>query len=106
MLQPEERCTKTGERVMEVLCNKYPEARPPPATSLDSYPDRPPELVPVDITENTVIEVAGRLSGGAGKGGEDSVILQNWLLHFGAESRELRLIVVDFEEWLRNGRPP
>ena len=39
-------------------------------------------------------------------GGKDSVILRHWLLHFGAASRELRLIVADFMEWLGNGRTP
>ena len=32
--------------------------------------------------------------------------LQNWLLYFGVVSRELRLIVADFVEWLSNGRTP
>ena len=86
MLQPEERCTKTGERVMEVLCNKYPEARPPPATSMDSYPDRPPEIVPVNITDDTATAVAGQLLGGASPGGTDSFRLQHRLLRFGAAS--------------------
>ena len=52
-----------------------------------------------------VTEVAGRLSG-AGPGGMDSVSPQQWFLRFGAASGELRLIVADFTEWLRNGRPP
>ena len=105
MLQPAERCTKTGEKVMEVLRTKRPEARPPIAASLDLYQDLPPEIVPVDITDNTVTEVAGRLSVGAVLGGGYSVSLQYWLLRFGAASGELRLIVADFVEWLRNGRP-
>ena len=51
VLQPGDRCTKTGDRVMEVLRAKHPEARTLTAAILDSYPDRPPELTPVDITE-------------------------------------------------------
>ena len=54
---------------MEVLCTKHPEARTPTAASLDSYLGRPPELTPLDITEDTVMAVAGRLSGGAEPGG-------------------------------------
>ena len=77
VLQPGYRCTKTGEKVMEVLCTKHQEARTPTSDSLDSYPDRPPELVPVDITDDTVMAVAGRLLGGAGPGGTDSVSLQH-----------------------------
>ena len=53
---------------MEVLQTKHPDVRPPIAASLDLYPDRPPELVPVDITDDTVTEVAGQLSVGAGPG--------------------------------------
>ena len=102
MLYPAERYTNTGERLMEVLCTKHPEARPPTAASLDSYPDHPPEIFPVDIIDNTVTLVAVRLSGGAGPDGTDSVSLQHWLLSFGAASGELRLIVADFKEWLSN----
>ena len=69
VLQPEELCTKTGERVMEVLCAKHPDARPPSTVTLDSYTDSTSELVPVDITEYTVTEVVIQLSGGAGLGG-------------------------------------
>ena len=91
---------------MEVLRAKHLEARAPTAASLDSYPDQPPELVPVDIIDDTVTAVAGRLSGGARLGGTDSVSLHHWLPCFGAASGELRLIVGDFTEWLGNGRPP
>ena len=106
VLLPEEKCTKTGERVMEVLRTKHPDARPPSVASLDAYPNNPPEMVSVVITDNVVAVVAGRLLGGVGPGGTDSVSLQHWLLRFGAASRELRLIVADFGEWLYNGWPP
>ena len=69
-----------------MLRTKHPEVRPPTAASLDSYPDRPREIVPVDITNDTVTEVRGLLSGGAGPGETDSVSLQHWLLRFGAAS--------------------
>ena len=103
VLQPEELCTKKGERVLRT---KNPESRPPTASSLDPYPDCPPELVHVEITDDMLTEVAGQLYGGAGQGGTDSVSLQHWLLRFGAASMELRLIVADFSEWLSNGRLP
>ena len=73
VLQPRERFTKTGERFMEVLHTKHPEAHQKTAANLDSNSNHPPELIPVDITNNTVTAVAGRLSGGAGPGGTDSV---------------------------------
>ena len=86
ILQTRERCTKTGERVMEVLRTKHLEARPPTAASLDSYPDRPPEIVSVDITDDMVTAVVGRLSGGEGPGGADSISLQHWRIRFGEAS--------------------
>ena len=92
--------------MIEVLRTKHPEARTPTEASLDAYPVRPPELTPVDITKDRVTEVAGRLSGGGGPGGTESVSLQHWLLMFVAASAVLRLIVGDFVEWLGNGRPP
>ena len=83
---------------MEVLCTKHQDACPPSTSRLDTYPDRPPELVPVDITKYTVTEVAGQLSGGAGPVGTDLVSLQHWILRFGAASGELRLVVANFVE--------
>ena len=91
---------------MEVLRTKHPEACLSTAASLDLYLNCPPELIPVDITDNMVMEVAGRISGGEGLGGTDSVILQHWLLRSRAASGELRWIVGDFTEWLSNKRPP
>ena len=97
VLQPRDRCTKTGYWVMEVLRTKQPEAWALTAASLDSYPGCPPELTPVEITVDTVTEVAGRLSGGVGPGGgTDSVSLQHRLLRLGGASAELRLIVGEF----------
>ena len=48
---------------MEVLHTKQPEARPPTVVSLYSYLDRPLDLVPFDITDDTVMTVVGRASG-------------------------------------------
>ena len=87
-----------------MLHTKHPEARTPTAASLTTYTGCPPELTPVDITDDTVTAVAGQLLGGAGPGGTDSVSLQHWLLWFGAASAELRLIVRDFlSGWAMGG---
>ena len=66
---PEKHCTKTGEHVLEVLCTKYPDALPPSAACMNNYTDKPPEMVPVNITDDVVSAVAGHLLGGAGQGG-------------------------------------
>ena len=60
-LQPGERCKKKGGRVMKVLRTNHLESRTPTAASLDSYPDRPPDIFPVDITNDTVTAVVWRL---------------------------------------------
>ena len=91
---------------MEVLHTKHPDARPLSTAILDTYPDQPPELIPVDTTKDTLMEVAGKLSRGEGPGGTDLVSLQQWILRFGLVSAELRLTVEEFAEWLGNGRLP
>ena len=69
VLHPKEHCTKTGERLMEVLHTKNPDARPLSTAILDTYVDQPPDLVPVNIMDDTVTELSGCLSGGSGWGG-------------------------------------
>ena len=70
VIQPGDKCKKMGDRVMEVLRTKHPEARTPTAASLDSYLGRPLELTPVDITKDMLTAVAATLSGGGGPGGQ------------------------------------
>ena len=106
VLLQEEHCTNTGEHMIEVLRTKHPDAHPPSAASLNTYTDKLTEMVHVDITDDVVLAVAGRLLGRAGPGGTDLVSLQHWLLRFGAASGEMRQIVAEFGEWLCNGRPP
>ena len=89
-----------------MLHAKHLEAWTPTAASLTTYTGCPLGLTPVEITNYTVTAVAGRLLGCSGPGGTDSVLLQHWLLWFGAASAELRRIVRDFFEWLGNRRPP
>ena len=85
---------------------KHPEALTSTAASLTTYTVCPPELTPVDITDDTMTAVAGRLSGSARPRGTDSVSLQHWPLQFVAASAELRMIVGNFVKWLGNGRIP
>ena len=84
--------------MLEVLRAKHLEAWTHMSACLESYTGRPTELTPVDITDDMVTAVVGRLSGGARPGGTYSVSLKHWLLRFGAASAELRLIVGDFVE--------
>ena len=65
VLQPGDRCEKTGDRVLEVLRAKHLEAWTPTVACLTSYTGHPPELTLVDITDDTMMAVVGRLLGGA-----------------------------------------
>ena len=73
---------------------------------IDSYTYQLLELVPVDITKDTVTEIEACLSGSARPGGADSVRLKHWILRFVEASKDFRLMVADFVEWLVNRRPP
>ena len=50
--------------------------------------------------------VAQQLSGVERPVGTDMVILQHWLIWFGAASVGLRKVVMEFGDWMANGRPP
>ena len=95
-----------GQLILESLRSKHPEARPLTASSLDVYRGKPPALVPVDITDETVATVERQLLGAAGPGGADSVSLQHWLLRFGVASMGLKNIVREFGDRMANGLPP
>ena len=65
MLQYEYHFTKYGETLIDVLHSKHPDATPLTRTSLESYIVQSTEIVPFKVTKDTVMEVAGSLSGGA-----------------------------------------
>ena len=54
VLQPGYPCKKSSELVIYVLCYNHPDAHSSTKVSLDSYPGRPPELVPFDENKDTV----------------------------------------------------
>ena len=64
------------------------------------------ELVPLDITEDTVIEVGCQIFIGVGLGVTDAVSLQQWLIHYEEASAELWQIFAYMTEWLANSCPP
>ena len=91
--------SKTGKPVLEVLRSKHPESVVPSPDNLERYEELP-ELVTLNITNETVLTVAAKLSGGAGPGGIDSLTLQNWSLPFGKESYQLREAIASITRWL------
>ena len=105
ILQGDDIDVKSGLPVKEVLASKHPDARTPDITALEEY-DVVPDLVPLDITGDTVLAIAPKLQGAAGPGGVDAIALQHWLMRFGKESGELRDAVASFTRWLANDSPP
>jgi hypothetical protein len=110
VLNPDDNCTKAGRPVLEILREKHPELREPPAVgektgAFEPY-DSVPTAVPVVITADVVETVAGKLSGAAGPGGVDAVDLRNWLLRFGKESEALREEMAQWANWLAVSNPP
>ena len=105
VLQPRNTCKNTGEPVLVLIRDKHPEDHVPSAHIFDACSGRPSDLLPFNLTEDTVIEVAPHLSGGAGPGGTDVVILKHWVIRFGEVSGDLRQIVAEFSKWLVKKQP-
>ena len=110
VMHPEDADTKSGRKVIDVLREKHPEMMIPGLdeegwASFESY-DECLNSVPVDCTEETVEEVAGKLSGGAGPGSVDAIAMKNWLLRHGRPSQVLREELAAWTEWLCNETPP
>ena len=106
VIQPGDAFSKTRKPVLDVLWLKHPEACAPLAISPDAYPGRPPELFPVELTEEIFIEVVWHLSGGAIPEVTDSISLQHLLLRFGGSNGKFWNISAEFADWLSNERPP
>jgi hypothetical protein len=110
VLWPDDKCTKTGRPVIDVLLLKHPDLREPPsvgsATGAFEPHDDVPTAMTVDITADDIEAIATRLSGAAGPGGADAVDLRNWLPRFGKESEALRDEMARWAAWLANDHPP
>ena len=89
-LLPEDKCTKTGRPVAEVLREKQPDMRVTPVenptcAALEEYEDITKTLL-LNFTEDDVMWVTSKLSGAAGALGAVAMELSNWLLQFGCAS--------------------
>jgi hypothetical protein len=103
VLQPDDKCTKMGRPVLDILQEKHPKMRNQDLdgehrSCFEPYA-RVSQPLPVDITGEEVETVAARLSGAAGPGGTDAVDLRNWLLRFGLESEGLRTCLAQLRHW-------
>ena len=109
-LLPDDQYTKTGQPVEDVLRDKHPDMRVPPAenpacATFEVY-EEVPETVPLDFTEDDVIWVASKLSGVAGVLGAEAIELRKWLLRFGCSSEELRFVFARLADWIANSSLP
>jgi hypothetical protein len=106
ILLPDDKCSKTGLPVSDVLDSEHHMARAPDVNALPHYEELP-EFIEVNITKDSVEDTARKLSGGAGLGGVDSYTLKHWLLGFGKTSRGLRsACAAEIIDWLANSSPP
>ena len=109
-LLPDYQCTKTGRPVAEVLREKHPDMRVPPAetptcAAFEKYGELP-KTVPLNFTEDDVTWVSSKLSGAAVALGAEAIELCNWLFCFGCASEELRVVIVRLADWMANSSPP
>ena len=88
-----------------MLRQKHPAPIVPDVEVLDHY-NVVPEFVPIDITEDTVEQISGQLTGAAGLGGINAAGLQQWLLRFGVASHCLRRAVALLTYWIANNFLP
>jgi hypothetical protein len=97
--------TNQGLTVKDVLQSKHPAATTPQLSTLHPY-DVTLEFSSVDITHDTIEQVARNLSGSSGLGGVDSQAVAHWLLAYGNASATLRHALAYFTNWLVNTLPP
>ena len=100
-LEPESIDPKTGLDVKTVLELKHPPSSEPSNIAMEEY-DSLPALIDVDISEETVLNVAKKLKGSGGPGGTDYAAMQNWLLRYGHISENLRESISRLTNWIAN----
>jgi hypothetical protein len=89
---PDNICTKTGLRVLDVLRKKRPDARIPEERAFDFYANSAEllEVMPIACHEEQISIRAAHLSGGAGPCGVDGTTLKEWLLRHEVSSERLQ----------------
>ena len=90
------------ETVLEVLQLNHTSAWTPSSTILGTYLGPPPEMVQMDLSLDTVTNLALKLSVGEGTGGSECVSLHKWLFLFCEASADLWVIYASFAWWMAN----
>ena len=109
VLFPVDTDSKTGRPVMDVLRDKHlamrtPDLVDPECSSFEEY-EEDSDVVPLDITKEDVMWVAGKLLGSAGLSGAYAMVFQSWLVRFGQSSESIREEMVSWTDWLANESP-
>ena len=81
----------------EVLASKHPIGKDVEISNLPIF-ESYPELVNIEVTEDSVDKVVRRLSGSVGPSEIDSVSMSHWLLEFGGTRINLRRSIAKFVE--------
>jgi hypothetical protein len=105
ILYPDAVDEKSGNTLQSVLESKHLDAPNPGVRALTDYPFLP-NFVDLGITKDTIEVTARYLSRGAGLGGTDAHLLQQWLLWFGKSSRLLQQATANLVDWLANSFQP
>eukprot|EP00957_Ditylum_brightwellii_P083891 6375794-Ditylum_brightwellii.AAC.1 len=71
-----------GKPVSNVLLSKHPAPFQPPEAAFEDY-NHLLALVNMDITEDNIKNVMAKMQGVTGPGGVNSIMWQDWLLHYG-----------------------
>jgi len=106
---PDDICTKTGHRVLDVLREKHPDARIPKENAFDHYANSAEvldEAMPIACYEEQISLQAANLREGAGPCGVDGTMLKEGLLRHEVSSEHLREEMAHWVVWLCNDSPP
>ena len=96
---------KSGRPGIDVLRQKHPAPIVPAVEVLEHY-GVVPEFILLDITEDTVESISGKLTGTAGIGEINATGLQQWMLRFYISIQRLRCAVASLTCWMANNSPP
>eukprot|EP00957_Ditylum_brightwellii_P120365 9184134-Ditylum_brightwellii.AAC.2 len=104
LLSLNNRCTKLGEVVSEVLRSKHPDPVELQVEALQAFP-HVSAFMNVNVTASVVEKVAWKLSGAAGPDGVHVVTMADWLLRYGVVSHKLREVIAKCARWVGNTFP-
>jgi len=94
-----------GYIVEHVLAAKHPDPTPVARKDLPGYDELPP-LVPITVTDDTVLAIARRLKGSCGLDGTHSHSLRSWLTQYHQASDHLRQSLASLTETMSNQLVP